>query len=508
MLAKTLMVQGTASDVGKSLFVTALCRLFKRQGYRVAPFKAQNMANNSFVTTDGGEIGRAQVVQAEACGIEPSVHMNPILLKPTSDRKSQVVVMGKPTCTLGAKEYQEYKKNLKPAVDEALQTLRKNFDLVIIEGAGSAAEMNMKEHDLVNMNLAKSIDSPVILVGDIDKGGVFAQIIGTFELFDAKEKELTVAFVINKFRGDKNILTPGIEWIENRIARKSLGVLPLFKDLNIEQEDSVYLDKALTDNTRNRVFKKDHLLVYVIKLPRISNFTDFEILAKEEKVHLEYIDKPNRNCFPDLLIIPGTKSTMDDLDFLNNSGLTEHIQRCAKAGVFILGICGGYQMLGEELLDPNGADSSRKLSQGLNLLPLKTTFMKEKITTQIKAIHTESQCILEGYEIHTGITETSKKITPAFKIIEKQRLPVENFDGICIDNVMGTYIHGLFNSQEFRHYFLNMVRKRSGLNELKMNKIQNLNEQRNEYDHLADEVEKHLDMSLLEEILMVCEIKN
>ncbi len=502
MLAKTLMIQGTASDVGKSLLVTALCRLFKRQGYRVAPFKAQNMANNSFVTADGGEIGRAQVVQAEACGVEPSIHMNPVLLKPDSDRKSQVVVMGKPVCTLGAKEYQEYKKNLKPVVDEALQTLRENFDLVIIEGAGSAAEINMKEHDLVNMNLAKSIDSPVILVGDIDKGGVFAQIVGTFELFDAKEKELTVAFVINKFRGDKNILAPGIEWIENRIARRSLGVLPLIKNLNIEQEDSVYLDQALTDSTPNRAFKKDHLLIHVIRLPRISNFTDFEILAKEKNVYLEYRDKPDRNCFPDLLIIPGTKNTMDDLKFLNNSGLTEHIQRCAKAGVFILGICGGYQILGQKLMDPDGIDLTQKQRQGLGLLPIKTTFMKEKMTARIKAVHIESQCVLEGYEIHAGITEILKKIPPAFKITEKQSLPVKNFDGICMDNVMGTYIHGLFDSEKFRHYFLNKIRKRVGLGELNINTVQNSNEQRDAYDHLADEVGKNIDLNLLEEILM------
>ncbi len=501
MLAKTIMVQGTASDVGKSLFVTALCRIFKRQGYRVAPFKAQNMANNSFVTKDGGEIGRAQVVQAEACGIEPSVYMNPILLKPTSDRKSQIVVLGKPVCTIGAKDYQLYKKNLKAIVDESLHILRLTYDLVIIEGAGSAAEINMKEHDLVNMSLAKSIDSPVILVADIDKGGVFAQIVGTYELFDKKEKELTVAFVINKFRGDKSILIPGIQWMEDRIGRKSLGVLPLIKDLNIEQEDSVYLDKTFAQQKLTGVVKKNHLLIYVVKLPRISNFTDFEILAKEDNIQLEYIDKPNRNCFPDLLIIPGTKSTLEDMDFLNTSGLTAYIKRCAKADVFILGICGGYQILGKELLDVDETHSKPIKVKGLNLLPIKTIFLKEKITQQIKAVHIESQSIIEGYEIHTGRTEHLKALKPAFKIMEKQGSSVEEFEGVIKKNIMGSYIHGLFNSLEFRQGFLNTLRKKVDLYEI-MNTLES-NKPIDVYNQLANEVEPHIDMNLLEEILTV-----
>jgi len=513
-LAKTIMVQGTASNVGKSIVTTALCRMFTRRGFKVAPFKAQNMANNSFVTKEGGEIGRAQAVQAYACNATPTQIMNPILLKPNSDQTAQVIVMGKPESTLSARDYQGRKKYLSGYVFDSLQKLRASHDIVVIEGAGSCAEINLKQNDIVNMNVAKEINAPVILVADIDKGGVFAQIIGTFELLDSDEKKLIKTFLINKFRGDKDILMPGINWIEKRLNRKSLGVLPMIKNINIEEEDAVVLDENLLSKNRlshyfssNAKRDDDQLLIQIIRLPRISNFTDFECLSRETGVTVQFIDKPSRHIHPDLLIIPGTKNTIGDLQFLKRTGFVDFIHRCIGAGVNVMGICGGFQMMGQWIEDPLKLESNETKIEGLGIIPTKTIFEKKKTTVQIKAVHIESGSTVEGYEIHMGQTHFLNGAKPLFKVVEKQGMKAATFDGAfevrqsndhISSNIYGTYIHGLFDSSSYRKYFLNKIRKNSGLNP----KEQSLNiKQISPFDHLANEFENHMDLTVLEEML-------
>lgn len=502
MLAKTIMVQGTASNVGKSVLAAALCRILKNKGFKVAPFKAQNMANNSYATLDGGEIGRAQAVQAYACGIEPSVLMNPVLLKPTTDRKSQLIVLGKPVKTLSAMEYQKYKKSLVPIVKKSLQSLMASHDYVVIEGAGSPAEINLKKQDIVNMAVAKMVSSPVILVGDIDKGGVFAQLIGTFELLDPEEKKLVKAFLINKFRGDKKILAPGLKWIEKKTKRKILGVIPYLPNHGVSEEDSV----TLTDRRESRASSpKPQLLIQVIRLPRISNFTDFEVLGKESDVQLEYIEKPNRHVLADLLIIPGSKSTIADLKFLWNCGFVDYIKRCISAGVPLVGICGGYQMLGERILDPEHVEANKSSCEGLGLLPTVTVFRNEKTTAQVKAIHLESQTEIEGYEIHMGCTQGRDGHKPLFKIKERNGMEAEGFDGMVSSSlnkgpfIMGTYIHGVFDRQPFRRYFLDQVRKIAGFKPC--GKKSCSKSAVNPYDRLAKLVEDNVDMKFLNQVL-------
>ena len=505
MRAKTIMVQGTASDVGKSVVCAALCRLLQRKGFRVAPFKAQNMSNNSFVTAQGGEIGRAQAVQAVASCVEPSTLMNPILLKPNTDRTSQVIVLGKVFDTLTTENYYHKQALFTEYVRQALDQLRQDYDIIVIEGAGSPAEINIKHKDIVNMSVAKSVSSPVILVGDIDKGGIFAQIIGTFDLLEDEERKLIKAFLINKFRGDKEILMPGVKWIENRIQRKSFGVLPMIPDLDIEQEDSVVLTK--TKNSRHRISRylsgdgdgTQKLLIHVFRLPRISNFTDFDHLKIEKDVHLDFVDCPHRNVIPDLLIIPGTKSTIDDLGFLKKVGFVSYIHRCLKAGSSLLGICGGYQMLGQTIEDPYRAESAIKVTNGLHLLPMKTVFSKEKTTDQVKAIHLESQLPIEGYEIHMGQTYHSGKVRPLFKITERAGRSVKGYDGLVSNihnqggSIFGTYLHGLFEKNHFRRHFINKIRVSSGLSKIEATAQGHRSHEPSVYDRLADEFERHME---------------
>ena len=501
-LAKTVMVQGTASNVGKSVVATALCRILKRNGFRVAPFKAQNMANNSQVTEEGGAIGTAQAVQAEACGLAASPWMNPILLKPNSDTTSQVIILGKVAATLTAREYQRRKKDFFPYVDEALNRLRQEFDVVVIEGAGSPVEINLKHDDIVNMAVAKRVSSPVILVGDIDRGGVFAQIVGTFELLEPEERNLVRAFLINKFRGDKDILKPGIEWIEKKIQRRSLGVLPMMADLRIKEEDSVVLEDGKSPAVDNASQK---LLIHVIRLPRISNFTDFEPLARERDVILEYVREPQRHRCPDLLIIPGTKSTMADLAFLRESGWDNHVKRCVRRGSAVLGICGGYQMMGQSLHDPHHVESAESDMRGLELLPVVTRFNREKTTVQVKAVHLESQLPVAGYEIHMGETQNLNGARPLFQITERQGKSVDAMDGLTSGTggarLWGTYIHGLFDLPGFRRHFLDQIREHYGLNPFKTPETSPSGFFENPYDRLARTVEDNIDMNLLSGIL-------
>jgi len=506
MPAKIIMVQGTASNVGKSLIVAGLCRLFKNKGFDVAPFKAQNMSNNSFATLDGGEIGRAQSVQAEACGIRPTVHMNPILLKTMTDRKSQVIVLGKPAGNMKAVEYEKNKGRFARVVKKSLQTLTRSHDIVVIEGAGSPAEINLKMRDIVNMSVAKMASSPVILVGDIDRGGVFAQLVGTYDLLDEDEKKLIKGFLINKFRGDKRIFMPGIKWIEKRTGKKILGVVPYIQDHAIPEEDAFFLQE---DAKRNQPDLK-RLLVQVVRLPSISNFNDFEPLGREGDVMLEYVHRPDRHRLPDLFIIPGSKSTVADLKFLRRSGFADFIRRCVSARVPVLGICGGYQMLGNRILDPERVESDKSHLEGLGLLPMTTVFNRKKVVSQVKAVHIESGSHVKGYEIHMGRHRGQNGNTPLFRIIERHGKPVNDYDGQVLNLgkspdrsgfIMGTYIHGLFDQPGFRHFFLNRIRRHSGLAPLSYGKKNHAGRSADKYDKLAKILEDNLDMKELKKIL-------
>ncbi|MFH1505223.1 MAG: cobyric acid synthase [Candidatus Omnitrophota bacterium] len=355
MRAKTIMIQGTGSGVGKSVLTAALCRIFYQDGYKAAPFKAQNMALNSFVTLDGGEIGRAQAMQAQACCIEPMVDMNPILLKPSSDKKAQVIVRGKPLNDMSAKDYDNYKQHLKSIVLDSFNRLSKEYEIIVIEGAGSPAEINLKERDIVNMFIAKETKSPVILVGDIDKGGVFAWLWGTLGLLSSEEKKRVKALLINKFRGDIDILKPGLDFLEQKSKRKILGVIPYFRNIQLDEEDSLYFDKFK--------YRGTGVKVRILYLPHISNFTDFDALGREQSIDLKYIDTNKGELIDedtDVLIIPGSKSVIEDFIYLKQAGYTKNIKELAKKKVNIIGICGGYQMLGKEIYDPCGSESSRK----------------------------------------------------------------------------------------------------------------------------------------------------
>jgi adenosylcobyric acid synthase len=491
MQAKTLMVQGTASSVGKSVLVAGFCRIFKQDGYKVAPFKAQNMSNNSFVTRENGEIGRAQAVQAEAAMIEPSIYMNPVLMKPEADNKSQIVVMGKAQRTLDAEKYYKFTPNLLKVVEESLNRLRKEYDIVVIEGAGSPAEINLKEREIVNMRVARMAKSPVFLAGDIDRGGVFASIVGTLQLLDPEERDLVRGIIINKFRGDLELLKPGLEMLERIIEKPVLGVVPYRRTLNIAQEDAVYLeDNAVLDN--------GNINIGIMYLPHISNYDDFDPLEKQG-CNLIYVKQPEQLDNVHLIIIPGTKSTIADLEYLRNHGLAEKIVKLVKKGTPILGVCGGYQMLCEKIMDPHRVESKKEETEGLGLLKCNTVFAQEKHTTQVKAKVSANEGLLAGlfgsditgYEIHMGETD-SNSYTPAFKVISTPDGPADYPDGTLDNtgNVMGTYIHGLFDNTDFSAGFINCLRERYGLTSM----INGIHDKQTYYDELADLLRNSLDM--------------
>ena len=499
MPAKTIMIQGTASSVGKSIIVAALCRILHQDGYKVAPFKAQNMALNSFVTKEGGEIGRAQAVQAEAAGIEPSVTMNPILLKPEADAKSQIIVLGKVAKTLEARKYYQYASDLLKIIEDSLTKLRSIYDIVVIEGAGSPAEINLKEREIVNMRVAKIAGSPVILVGDIDRGGIFASLIGTLELLNDEERNLIKGIIINKFRGDIKLLKNGLDIIEERCNKPVLGVIPYFRDISIAQEDSVYLDDRQINSTDT------DLCVAVIRLPHISNYDDFDPL-EQLGCTVKYISKPSELNDPDLIIIPGTKSTISDLMYTKQCGLAQSIIDKYRTGTPILGVCGGYQMLGKSIKDPYQSESKHKSAAGLGLLDIETVFNREKKTTQVKAQVIGERGLLsgmigieiKGYEIHMGQTNNHSPV-PAFKVTESPGKKEDYSDGALCSNgmILGTYIHGLFHNQDFSQAFLNNLRKMRNLPTITPNTI---NKQDN-YNKLAQLVRGNLDMSRIYKII-------
>ncbi len=498
MSARRIMVQGTGSYVGKSVVTAALCRYFHEEGLRVAPFKGQNMSNNSFVTLDGGEIGRAQAFQAAACGIKPAVEMNPVLLKPSSDRASQVVVLGKPVGVMNAREYHQYQPQLVSVVQKSLEQLYEEYDLVVMEGAGSPAEINLRRFDIVNMAVAKMHRTPVILVGDINLGGVFAWLVGTLELLDSEERALVQAFIINKFRGDISLLDDGIRWLEAKTEKKVLGVLPFVNDLQIEEEDAIPESKW----KRAKPFDPAKLNIEVILLPHISNSTDFDSLERESDVVLHYLARvPHAGQeLPDLVILPGSKSTMADLRYLRSSGLAKYVARCYEGRVPVAGVCGGYQMLGKELLDPLGVESGVKREEGLGLLDLRTTFEATKQTIRVRARSVGQDDDVVGYEIHMGRTEAADSLPPMFEITEEAGRAVERADGAASEDgrVWGTYIHGVFDAPHFRRNYLNALRQRRGWNPLPPSAAAS---DATVFDTLAALVRNHLDADLLRKIV-------
>ncbi len=476
------MVQGTMSGAGKSLLCTALCRIFRQDGLRVAPFKSQNMSLNSYVTADGREIGRAQAVQAQAAGIAPDARMNPVLLKPSSDTGSQVIVNGAARGHMGAVDYFRYRESLIPEILSAFDSLAAEYDVIVMEGAGSPAEINLRENDIVNMGLAALTDAPVILVGDIDRGGVFAQLYGTVALLTPPERARVWGFVINKFRGDLEILRPGLAELEMLTSIPVLGVVP-YLQADIDDEDS--LSPTLSRDTPG-----DALDIAVIRFPRLSNFTDFAPLG------VRYVDRAPRLGAPDMVILPGTKSTVADLLWARQNGLESAILKLAARGTPILGICGGYQMLGERIDDPHGAESALPTLRGMGLLPCRTVFAASKTLRRARGIATGGPfdgAALDGYEIHMGVTEARG---PAFCVLDGARP-----DGCRQGNVMGTYLHGLFDSgeaaQKLRAWLL--ARKGIASGDAKPESREAYRER--QYDLLAAGVRAALDMDALRRIL-------
>lgn len=503
-MGKKIMLQGTASNVGKSIITTGLCRIFKQDGYNVIPFKSQNMALNSFITKEGLEMGRAQVSQAEACGIDPIADMNPILLKPNGNNKSQVIVRGKVVGDMSSKEYHEYKLQLTEVLGDIFEEFEEKYDVVVMEGAGSCAEINLMERDISNMGMAEIANAPVIIIGDIDRGGVFASLAGTMLLLPDEYKKRVKGVIINKFRGRKELLDSGIKMLEDIIKVPVLGVLP-YTDIKIEEEDSV------TTRFKQKVNKGD-IHIEVVRTPHMSNFTDFNIFETQEDVSLRYVDFGESFGDPDIVIIPGTKSTIDDLMFLRKNGLENQIKELHRRGKLIIGICGGYQMLGKVLKDPYHVENDLEEVEGIGLLDVETTFEMEKTTTQVKAILDEnfhgylenlSGKEVSGYEIHMGITKRNENsnnfVTVKQKLEQKVNYQVGSVNKEC--NVFGTYLHGIFDDIDFTRTILNNIRKMKNLEPIESN-VKSFKEFKNQqYDKLADYLREHLDMEKIYEIM-------
>ena len=483
-MAKNIMIQGTMSNAGKSLLCAGLCRVLKQDGYRVAPFKSQNMALNSFITAGGGEMGRAQVVQAEAAGIAPDVRMNPILLKPTTDVGSQVIVNGQVKGNMRAMEYYQRKREFVPDVIESYNSLASEYDVIVIEGAGSPAEINLKQEDIVNMGFAKMVDAPVLLVGDIDRGGVFAQLYGTVALLEEDERARIKGTVINKFRGDKAILEPGLKTLENLCGVPVAGVIP-YVHVDIDDEDS--LSERFSRDTQRKL-----LDIAVIRVPRISNFTDFAPFERYGNVSVRYVTSVEDLHDPDLILIPGTKSTIADLLWLRQCGLEVAIQKAASAGTLVMGICGGYQMLGASVADPDQVEAAGVTEiAGMGLIDMDTVFRGDKVQAQTWGVFAGVTGMLEnlnglgyeGYEIHMGRSQ--------------EKLPVLNGGG----NVYGSYIHGIFDAPQIADIILKAVCAQKGLDFSALETYDATEYKERQYDILADAVRQGLDMDLVYRVL-------
>src|SRR6056297_1607 len=464
-MKKSIMFQGTASNVGKSLMAAALCRVIYKKGYKVAPFKSWNMALNSYVTKDGGEVGRAQALQAEACNVDIEVDMQPFLVKPKGNEEAQVIKRGRPLGDFkGQYQSDNYVKEALETIEKSMDNLYKKYNILVMEGAGSPAEINIQNRDLANMKVANLKNTPVILVADIDKGGVFASIVGTMELLDENSK-LVKGIIINKFRGNKASLQSGLEFIEKKVGVPVLGVMPYLKDIHLPEEDSVTIKEYEK--------KQAAIKIGVVNLPHLSNFTDFDILGMEPEIALKYIDNPKDSLINyDALIIPGTKNTTEDLSYLKEKGLAQKIRQAAQQGKEVIGICGGYQMLGQKLIDPDLTEGSRKTIIGLSLLDIKTIFSSGKDTYQIEAELNQNnnrfkglkEVKIKGYEIHMGQTILGKKAIPIFNIIKRSQKECEIKDGAYSTKlaVWGTYIHGIFDNDDFRRAFINNLLEGKG----------------------------------------------
>ena len=495
-MAKAIMIQGTMSNAGKSLLAAGLCRIFKQDGYRVAPFKSQNMALNSYITSEGLEMGRAQVVQAQAAGCEPSVDMNPILLKPSSDVGSQVIVRGVPIGTMPAKEYFKYKKQLIPEIKKAFQHLSEQYDIIVIEGAGSPAEINLKSDDIVNMGMARMAGAPVLLAGDIDRGGVFAQLYGTVALLEPDEQAMVKGLIINKFRGDVEILRPGLTQLEDLTGKPVIGVVP-YGYFDIDDEDS--LSERLDAKAAPALVN-----IAVVKLPRLSNFTDFSALSRVSGVSVAYADKPAQLAGADLIILPGTKSTLADLRWLRESGMEAQILKAYAAGTPVFGICGGYQMMGRTVSDPDNTEGGGSL-RGMKLLPIDTVFRPSKTTTQTRGTLLEIDGVLsdlsglavEGYEIHMGETVRDASAKPLVRLLRREG---EIEDGCQTENAFGTYLHGVFDAPEAALRTAQALAKKKGVT-LTGEALDTHAYKEQQYDKLADSVRKSLDMEWIYRIM-------
>ncbi len=494
-----IMFQGTGSGVGKSIVCAAFCRILRRRGFNVAPFKAQNMALNSFVTADGREMGRAQVFQAEACGLLPEARMNPVLLKPSGDSRSQVILMGRPDEHLSAVNYYERARIHWQIVKEAYDSLARDHDVIVMEGAGSPAEINLQATDIVNMNMAEYAGAPVIIVADIDRGGVFAALKGTFDLVQPHHRKLVRGFIINRFRGDRRLLEPGIEMFEKIVPIPIIGVLPWFTDIHVDEEDGVFVEN-ITSEAEDTA--GDDLVVTVIKLPRISNFTDFSPLSHEPGVTLRVAADPAEAAGSHMVIIPGTKATISDLEFLKDKGWAWALEDLIRAGGLVMGICGGYQMLGKEIIDDYGTDGAPGKSPGLGLLPVSTRMEREKTLRQVK-LRIENPALspapmdVEGYEIHMGVTRCMEQ-RDCLSLGKGLGPETGLFDHA--QGVLGTYFHGILENDEFRTALLNFVRRSRGMppgdSSFNYRRFRN-----SQFDLLADWMEESSDIERLIRIM-------
>jgi adenosylcobyric acid synthase len=503
--SRAVMFCGTGSDVGKSVLAAGFCRILSNQGISVAPFKSQNMALNSFATPEGGEIGRAQAVQAQACRILPHTDMNPVLLKPNSDTGSQVIVQGKVVGSMAVQEYNAYKPEAFRKVEESFTRLSENYRYIVIEGAGSIAEINLKAHDIANLRVAEMADCPCILVADIDRGGVFAQIVGTWELLEPDERKRIKGIIINKFRGDPSLLTSGIEFVEKKTAVPVLGVVPYFRHFRIPEEDSVALEKRRSE-ARGKKSEEGTIRIGVIRFPRISNYTDFDPLEAEPDVDLRYLEDSGELEGLDVLILPGSKSTISDLQFLKNQGLFDRIQDFAG---MVVGICGGYQMLGRKVFDPDAIESSVTEAEGLGILDVETVLLPEKETHQAEGRLLPAALLIapnggetvSGYEIHMGSTTLGPTAKPFAQLLRRSSSEVAVLDGaVSADGrVFGSYLHGIFDNHGFRTALLNQVRMKKGLPTLSADCTS-----ADPFDLLAEHLERHLD---LERLFQICGIE-
>ncbi len=494
MRARTLMIQGTGSHVGKSVLTAALCRLFLRRGLRVAPFKAQNMSNNSFVTPDGKEIGRAQAVQAAACRLAPRADFNPILIKPESDTTAQIVVGGEVGGSLSAKDFGRVRREYWCTVQEAFQRLSEAFDVVVLEGAGSPAEVNLRGCDVVNMQMAQYAAAPVLLVGDIERGGVFASLVGTWALLDANDRRHLRAFAINKFRGDADLLTDGITRVTRETGLPCAGVLPHWGDLEVPEEDTLGWDGW----QRRTSQREDRVVIGIADLPGISNFTDFEALAGEADVELVRLHECTTRPL-DAMLFPGSKHTVNALQFVRAQGLDRLAHRVLTAGGTVGGICGGYQLLGQTIRDPDRVESSQAEIEGLGMLPIDTAFAAPKIVEQVSGRHLSSGCAVVGYQVRMGRTRVDSEAQPFLELTDDQSDEPRS-EGMCLHGgrLFGTYLHGLFDEAPFRRWWLNQLRQSKGWTALPVMQRPSLDER---LDRLADFVEQHLDTAMIERVV-------